>query len=171
MKTEPTKLTLEDLALIVSDGDIEGELQKRIANVIRSDSRFAEQFEQLEALAADAGTDDLWDGFERNREFDRLLEAESWNDPAEVLNPDASELYEVSYRRLLAIADARIARTEHPGLIQSVKDRLLRAEEKSADRAVYQVAEALKNLSVDTAEKVIVEVRRKYWREERADDE
>ena len=171
MKAEPTQLTLEDLALIVSDGDIEGELQERIAEVIRTDPRFTEQFEQLESLAVDAGADDLFDGFERNREFDQLLEAESWEAPAEILNPDGSELYEVSYRKLLAIADARIARTEHPGLIQAVKDRLQRAEEKSAERAVYQVADALKNLSVETAEKVFVEVRRKYWREERTDGE
>ena len=168
MKAE---LTLEDLAQIVSGGNIEGDLQDRVAAVIRTDPRFAEQFEQLEALAADAAAEDLWDGFERNQEFDRLLETESWEDPAEILNPEGSDLYEVSYRKLLAIADARIARTEHPGLVEAVKDRLQRAEEKSAERAVYQVAEALRNLSVDSAEKVVAEVRRKYWRKEETDDE
>ena len=59
------KLGLEDLAMIVSGGTIEDELQDRVASVIRSDPRFAVQFEELEAMSAEAGAADLWDGFER----------------------------------------------------------------------------------------------------------
>ncbi len=156
-------LTLEDLAQIVCEGNIEGELQERVAAAIRTDPRFAQQFEELEAKAAEVGAEDLWEGLERNEEFDRLLAAESWEDPAEILNPDGSDLYEVSYRKLIAVADARIARAEDPAPIQAVKDRLLRAEEKLAKDAVFQVAEALKHLSADAAEKVMAEVRRDYF--------
>ncbi len=164
-------LTLEDLAQIVCEGNIEGDLQERLVAVIRTDPRFSRQFEELEATAAEIGAEDLWEGLERHQEFDRLLAAESWDDPAEILNPDDGDLYEVSYRKLLAVADARIARAQDPAPIQAVKDRLLRAEKKLAKDAVFQVAEALKNLSTDTAEKVIVDVRRKYWPKERTDGE
>jgi hypothetical protein len=60
-EAEPT-LTLEDLAQIVCEGNVEGELQKRVAAVIRTDPRFAQQFEQLEAMAAEIGAGDLWEG-------------------------------------------------------------------------------------------------------------
>jgi hypothetical protein len=111
-------------------------------------------------MAAEIGADDLWEGVERNQEFDHLLEADSWDDPAEILNPDGGDLYEVSYRRLIAVADARLARVADPAPVQAVKTRLLQAEEKVAKDVVFKVAEALRNLSADTAEKVIAEARR-----------
>jgi hypothetical protein len=83
-------------------------------------------------------------------------------DPAEVLNPDGSDLYEVSYRKLIAVADARLAKAADTAPIQAVRERLHRAEETLAKDAVFKVAETLKNLSADTAEKVIAEVRRDY---------
>jgi hypothetical protein len=166
---DEVRLTLEDLAQIVCEGNVEGELQERLAGAIRTDPRFARQFEQLEAMAAEIAADDLWEGVERNQEFDRLLEAESWDDPAEVLNPDGGDLYEVSYRRLIAVADARLARTDDPALIQAVRDRILRAEEKLAKDTVFKVAEALRNLSSDTAEKVITEARRILFGKEHND--
>jgi hypothetical protein len=165
MSREPNPavaLTLEDLAQIVCGGNVEGELQDRVASAIRTDPRFARQFEELEAMASEIGAEDLWDGLVRNEEFDRLLAAESWDDPAEVLNPCSNDLYEVSYRKLLAVAESRIARAEDPAPIQTVKDRLLEAEDKLAKDAVFKVAEALEDLSVDTAENVIAEVRRDY---------
>ena len=159
------------MAQIVCEGNIEGELQDRLAAVIRTDPRFAQQFEELEAMAAEIGAEDLWEGVERNQEFDRLLGAESWGDPAEILNPDGGDLYEVSYRKLIAVADARLARAKDPAPIQAVKDRLLKAEEKLAKDAVFKVAEAVKNLSADTAEKVVAEVRRDYLGKVQADDQ
>jgi hypothetical protein len=169
-QAEPT-LTLEDLAQIVCEGNVEGELQDRVAAVIRTDPRFAQQFEQLEAMATEIGAEDLWEGLERNQEFDRLLETESWKDPAEVLNPHGSDLYEVSYRKLIAVTDVRLGKAADPAPIQTVRDRLLRAEEKLAKDAVFQVAEAVKHLSVDTAEKVIADVRRHYIEKGGADGE
>jgi hypothetical protein len=62
-EAEPT-LTLEDLAQIVCEGNVEGELQDRVAAVIRTDPRFAQQFEQLEAMAQNQvpGTANSWPG-------------------------------------------------------------------------------------------------------------
>ena len=165
------ELTLEELVQIVCGGNIDGELQEKVAKIIRADPEFAEQFADLEAMAAAAGADDLWDGLERHQDVDRLLAAETWQDPAEVLNPEGSDLYEVSYRKLLAVADARIAAADpsqgqDPSLIEALRDRLQKAEEKLAADSVFQVAEALRNLSDDTAEKVIGAVRRKYWKRE-----
>jgi hypothetical protein len=156
-------LSLDDLAQISCAGNVEGDLQERVAAVLRTDPRFTRQFEQLEAMAAEVGAEDLWEGLERNEEFDRLLAAESWEDPAEILKPETNDFYEVSYRKLLAVADARLGRTDDPAPIQAVKDRLLRAEEKLAKDAVFQVAEAVKHLSPETAEKVIAEARRDYF--------
>jgi hypothetical protein len=166
---DEVQLTLEDLAQIVCEGNVEGELQERVAGAIRTDPRFGRQFEQLEAMAAEIGADDLWEGVERNQEFDHLLEADAWDDPAEILNPDGGDLYEVSYRKLIAVADVRIAKADDPAPIQVVRDRLLRAEEKLAKDAVFKVAEALRNLSADTAEKVIAEARRDYFGKEHDD--
>jgi hypothetical protein len=157
------EMTLEDLAQIVCEGNVEGELRDRVAAAIRTDPRFTQQFEQLEVMAAEIGAEDLWEGVERNDEFDRLLAAESWEDPAEILNPDQRDYYEIGFRKLIAVADARLSRTDDPGPIQAVKDRLLLAEEKFAKDAVFKVAEAVKSLSADTAEKIFDEVRRDYF--------
>ena len=87
LQPEETALSLEDLAILVSKGHIADDLQRCLARVIRRDPRFAESLAKLETLASDAGIADLWLGLERNQEFDRLLEAESWVDSAETLNP------------------------------------------------------------------------------------
>ena len=73
------------------------------------------------------------------------------------------DYYEVGFRKLIAVADARLSRTDDPAPIQAVKDRLLRAEEKFAKDAVFKVAEAVKSVSADTAEKIFAEVRREYF--------
>jgi hypothetical protein len=156
-------LSLEDLVQVVCEGNVEGELQERIATVLRTDPRFAEQFEELETLTADAGAEDLWEGLERHQEFDRLLAVPDWDDPAEVLNPHNYDFYEVSYRKLLAVAEARLARAEDPAPIRDVRDRLLKAEKARARDAVFAVAEALKPFSQQTADEVIAEVRRDDW--------
>jgi len=88
-------LSLEDLVQIVCEGNVDGELQERLTEVLRTDPRFAEHFEELETMAAEAGADDLWEG--------------------------------------------------------------------PAQQAVYAVAEALCLLSQRTADKVVAEVRSKYW--------
>jgi hypothetical protein len=164
------ELSLEDLAQIVCEGNIEGELQQRVARVIRSDPRFAHKFAVLEEMTAEAGAEDLWEGLDRHLELDRLLEDGSWEDPAEVLEPAGNDHYQVSYRGLLAVADARIAKADDPAPIQAVKDRLLRAQRQPLQNAVFQVAEALEKLSPGAAEEVIAEVRRKWLRQPAAGD-
>ncbi|MEE8525665.1 MAG: hypothetical protein V3T72_17140 [Thermoanaerobaculia bacterium] len=156
-------LSLMDLAKIVCEGDVEGELQERLTKVLRTDPRFTEQFEELDTMAAEAGAEDLWEGLDLHRDFDRLLAVPVWEDPAEVLNPERDRFYQISYRKLLAVAEARLARAEDPAPIRDLRDRLLRAEKGPAQQAVYAVAEALSPLSQTTADKVVAEVRSKYW--------
>jgi hypothetical protein len=165
-----SELSLDDLAQIVCDGNIDGDLQERVARVIRSDPRFARHFERLEEMTAEAGAEDLWEGLGRHLEFNRLLASESWEDPAEILNPDGDEDYQVSYRKLLAVADARIAKAADPAPIEAVKERLLRAQRQPVKNAVFQVAEALEKLSAGAAEEVIAEVRRNWLRHPAEDD-
>ena len=169
METDEAELTFEDLVRILCEGDVDGELQERVARVIRTDPRFTEQITQLEAMAAAARADDLWDGLERHLEVDRLLAAESWEDPATILNPEKDHLYELSYRKLLAVADARLATANDPVAVEVLKARLQKAESKVAANTVFQITEALGNLSVATAEKVIDKVRRKYSKKETSD--
>jgi hypothetical protein len=47
--TQPeATLSLDDLAQIVCEGNVEGDLQDRVATVLRTDPRFSRQFEELE---------------------------------------------------------------------------------------------------------------------------
>ena len=126
-------LTLEELA-DVADGDAlhTQEARDRLARVIQTDPRFAEQLEHLEALARDAGVKRgsyRGIGLEENQDFDRLLADDGWRDPAEVLDPDGQRGF--SYGRLIAIARARAARAEDPSSLHAMRERLERARAAS----------------------------------------
>jgi hypothetical protein len=165
MEERAPELSLEDLARLVS-GDVGDKLQERLTDVLRADPRFAAQFAALDGLAAEAGTDDLLQGYVRRREFERLLAAKGpWKDPAEVLDRGRRGLFRVDYRQLLAIADARVQTAEDPEPLRKLRDRLLEAEKEPARQAVFAVAEALEYLSERTADRVVAEVRKKYWRQ------
>lgn len=166
MKDRAPDLSLEDLARLVCSGDADEELQGRLTDALRADPRFTRHFGELEAMAAEAGTDDLLEGLERHQEFERLLTATSpWEDPAEILDPHERGLYQIHYRQLLTVAESRLKTAEDPKPIRELKDRLLEAEKSLARQAVFAVAEALEHLSEQTADKVVAEVRRKYWRQ------
>ncbi len=165
MKEREPQLSLEDLARLV-DGDIGEDVQQRLKTVLRTDPRYAAQFAALDGLAAEAGTDDLWQAYIRHQEFDRLLAAkEPWKDPAEVLDSGQLAFFRVDYRQLLAIADSRLRAGEDPEPLQALRDRLLQAEREPARQAVFMVAEALEYLSEQTADKVVAEVRKKFLRQ------
>lgn len=124
-------LTLEELAE-VADGDAlhTQERRDRLAHVICTDPRFAEQLERLEQLARDAGLGPEWGSYrgvalEENEDFDRLLATDTWRDPAEVLDPDGDRGF--SYDCLISIAKARAARAEDPAVLEAVQERLEQA--------------------------------------------
>ncbi len=75
MEDHETGLSLDDLAQVVCEGNVEGELQERVAEALRTDPRCAGQFAELETMTAEAGAEDLWEGLERHQEFDRLQKA------------------------------------------------------------------------------------------------
>ena len=162
MPTDPNELIPEDLATILCDGHIESSLQRRLAAMIRQDPRFTDELKQLEALTADADGDDLWDGLKCNQDFDCLLESRHWKHPEEILNPTGNDLYEVSYRKLLAIAGARAARADDPTPVHRVRERLQQAEKEAASDAEFAVMEALQNLSNAAIHEVLRRVRRFY---------
>ena len=128
-ETEKTGLTLEDVALIV-DGlaDVPRELAIRLSRLLRKDPRFAAPIEELQSMAQDAGIK-LGEGgmlttaHELHRDFDRLLEADGWENPGEVLDADAG----IDYPRLLQIASARASSTSEPAEILAVTEKLRRA--------------------------------------------
>ncbi len=167
-KRPAPKLNLEDLAQLAGGLDVDDALRERLIADLRADLRFAGHFETLEAMAVEAGTDDLYEGYERHREFENLLTAPDWDDPVEVIYPERDGLCEVDFRQLLAIAEARLAANDEVAPVREVRDRLLRAEKDPARQAVFAVAEALRHLSERTADEVVAEVRRKYWRQPRS---
>ena len=158
---DPGELGLEDLVRIFCEGDIDDELRERLQSTLRTDPRLSRKFEQLEAMQADAGSVNLWQGFNRNQELDCLLEAGPWEDPSEILHPEGPADGELDYRQLIAVADARAGRAEDPRLILEVRKRLLRAEQKRAQVAALAITETLRCFSDETAERVFKEVRQR----------
>lgn len=127
-----TLLTLEDVARLAAAGDqLPRALVPKLRAVVRSDPRFAPHFEQLEALAREAGLDPasetgIEDGFAAHQDLERLLAAEGWAHPAEVLDP-AGEVG-VACGAVLRIARARLEQAgEEPGPLREVVAKLERA--------------------------------------------
>ncbi len=124
-------LALEEVALLIDGGDqIPRRTVRRLGRVIRSDPRFTGHLELAEALARDAaiepGSDNrLADGVDANQDFDRLLSAGDWTDPAEILDPDGER--GVPYTPLIHIARARIQRAADPSQLRSVLAKLRHA--------------------------------------------
>ncbi len=114
-KANPTpEFSLEELArfLDVREETIPEGMRSRLAALLRTDPRLAEQLEQLEEMARDAGTEDLANALDQHQRFERWLAAEDL--PGDVMTPE-------DYAELLRIAAARLARAtpeERPKLLR-----------------------------------------------------
>ncbi len=109
-------LSLDDVAMLASAGT-SGQLPRptirHVAAANRMDPRFSRHYEALAVLARDAGFNpvreqDLETALVCHRDFQRLLDAEGWEHPSEVLDPDGE--LGISYRELAHIATVRADR-------------------------------------------------------------
>ncbi len=123
-------LTLEDVAMLLSHTDhLPARVALKLPRVIGTDPRLAAHVGQLQDMAREAGLEAEcrdWPeiAFLCHRDLDRLLAAEDWQHPAEVLDPDGE--VGVSYRELIRAAETRARRSDDPKLPE-VRRRLKRA--------------------------------------------
>ncbi len=160
-------LSRADLAKIVeADGEVDPELQARLADLVRSHPDCAARIAELDAVAAEAGIPDSpWTALQLNRRLDRLLETEGWDDPAEVLgeqDPETSFLAE-----LIRITEARAARSDDPARLLEVKERLITAEVVAFEQHLKPFARWLVLMSPEGAERVMTVLSMLYrWKHE-----
>ncbi len=129
-------LTLDDLAHLADSSDqFARETMDRLRHHVRSQPLFAPELAYFEALARDAGLSERHDrrraSLQCNDELDRLLAADSWQHPADVLDPEG--IVGIGYRELIHIAEARARRAAEPDALHAVRDKLKRA--RDADQA------------------------------------
>lgn len=132
-------LTLEDVAILLSHTDqLPASVVRKLPRVIGTHPGVAGHVERLRAMAREAGVgaergDWSQVAFYSHQDLDRLLAAEDWQDPAEVLDPQGE--VGVSYRELVCVAEARARGSRDPRL-GKVHGRLQRALAAEAERAV-----------------------------------
>ncbi len=165
---DETLLTLEDVAhLLAQAGQLPLETIRKLAPVIATDHRFARHVESLESLARDAGVDTErgdWPlaAFYCQRDFERLLAAEGWQHPAEVLDPDGT--LGIAYRELVRLAGARAGRSREPGRLPAVRKRLERAwaEARTKEAPVQSIASQLLDHEPAAAEQLLTQALAEY---------
>jgi hypothetical protein len=124
-------LSLEDLAVLL-DGCLD-ELSKEgaatvrqvVAGLVAGSGRFDDQIAALRAMKDAAGCESLGDGLLAHRELDRLLAADDWAHPADVLDVDPED---VVYSQLIRVATVRAAQAADPAKILQVQRRLGEAQ-------------------------------------------
>ena len=132
--------------------------QKLLANV-RSNPQMAEDFNQLDRLADDAGTDDVFLAIRHHAMFEALNETSDWVDPAEVVGEP------VPFAALLTIAEARISgSTGDPARLLKVREPLEAAELAAARGPLIPFVAALEELAVSESglERAFEEARRRF---------
>ncbi len=135
-------LSLEEVARIMGNVELSEEAASSLREAVRSDPRLAAPVAGLEAMARDAGIEpaaaqDLWHAFRAHQCLDRLLAAEGWEHPAEIL--DAEGELEPYFRELIQVAKARAERTDEPSRLLAVRRKLETAwTEEQAQAALVE---------------------------------
>ncbi len=166
-------LTLEELALL-ADGMVESlsdDAVRRLAAVILSDPRFAPQLAALEKLAREAGARPgeaagyLSAAVAADQALGRLLAAEGWTHPAEILDPDGA--VGVPYASLIDLAKARQETAEDQPRVRAVRRRLEEAlaAEAAEDRLLERFLAGLRELPPERAARVLSRAVPEYRRE------
>ncbi len=160
----PEALTLLEVALLVEGHEIPPASRRRLRRFHRADLRLKEPLGELEDLADDAGVEDLVDGFFYNQELDRLLAADEWAHPAEVLDPHGD--IGISYPELLAIADARVVRPHAEERISAVREKLARnvAEQATKDDLVRKLLEPVLGRDPEEVKRLFSRALTELWR-------
>ncbi len=155
-------LTLQDVALLLAGkpDQISHDTARRLAQFIRTDPAFAGRVEELRALAREAGfepvrDEDLETALDGRRDLERLLAAEGWEHPSEVLDPRGE--IGISYRELACLAAARADREEGRGRARAVQEMIERAwaRQRERDAPVVGFVARLLEHDEETAEQLL----------------
>lgn len=146
-------LTLHEMARLCGDNRdfITGEMVDKMISHVLADPRYAELIEQAEAMARDAGVDSTLAAALVHENLEELLDADGWDDPAEVLQPGDEDTSDLCHCQMINILDARMARGGDPAKLMPVKERLERHEVKYAERALKELLPCFARLSPGTA--------------------
>ncbi len=165
-------LSLEEVARVLGNVELSDETASRLGDLVRSDPRNAAPVAGLEAMARDAGIDpasaqDLWHAFRAHQVLDRLLAAEGWEHPAEVL--DAEGELEPYFRELIQVAGARAGRTAEPDRLLAVRRKLETAwtEERAKAALVEDFATRLAGYEREVSEQLLRRAATEYRRRSR----
>ena len=153
-------LSLEEVARVLGNVELSAETSNRLHEAVRSDPRLAVPVAGLEAMARDAGIEpataqDLWHAFRAHEYLDRLLAAERWEHPAEVL--DAEGELEPYFRELIEVARARAERLDEPSRLPAVRQKLEAAwtEEQARTALVRDFARRLDGYERQVSEQLL----------------
>ncbi len=160
--------TLEELAQVADRSDqFTRATMDKLRQLVRSLETFAPQLAYLDALAEDAGLDATRDdrlhaGLQCNQELDRLHQAEDWQHPAEVLDPEG--VIGIDYQELVPIAEARARRVDEPVSLLAIRDQLenARAAEQAGQDCVDAFVAALLAGAPQVAEILLRRAARAY---------
>ncbi len=166
-------LTHHDIASLADGtGGISDETATRLANLIRSDPRYADLLERLRKMADDAGVKYLADGLEIHQIVTRLRK-ESWQEPRDVVHPHL----DVPYPQLITMTAtlAKRARGKEKTELTALEERLIVAFSKElAGEAFFQsLVERLMPVKEGAAEQTLGHLVGHYrrLREERVEKE
>ncbi len=149
-------LTLKDLSFVLdTESSMPEDVQARVRRDILGDPRYSELFEHAEQMRRDAGTAELWEAMACGVDLEQLLDAEGWDDPAEILMPGEEDTSCLGHRELIRLASARISRGEHPDRLLAVKERVARAECKLPEKALEELVELVRRLSPESAARMV----------------
>jgi hypothetical protein len=153
-------LNLEDLASVI-DGEL-GELSQEASSALTEfvrvlysdDPAHSEKLAELQQMTRDAGCEFLGDGLFAHECLEKLLAADTWDHPVDVLG---GEREDVIYSRIIGIAAARAERADDPEAILDVKRRVegAYAEHLTGQELVESVVERLLQLDSETAERTL----------------
>ncbi len=159
----PNPLTLEDVALLADGADgLPAATKRRLRELVMTDPRFQSQLEHLEALAQESGL-----GEEQGRFGSALLvrdhylqleQAEGWEHPAEVLDPEG--FIGLLYQELLHLAVVRARDTEDSSPAWQIARKLEAAwaEEQARRAFADRMAKQLLDFDPEEAESLLLRV-------------
>lgn len=165
---EIAPLTPADVAALVDEKvELTHDTIERLRHLVRSSPCYAGELARLDALATDADLnedrdDRLSAGLMLHLEFRSLLNAPSWQHPAEVLDPQG--VIGISYEALLSIAEALLPGCEDPEALTEVRRKLEQAwdEEKAQKECVGLFVERLLEADPEDAERLLRRAKREY---------
>ncbi len=152
------RLSLHDLAFAV-ERDLSGvseEGRRVIATILREDSRFADQLARLEAMAGEAGVDNVLDGFEVHRRFE-ILRNEEWEHPADVLEEGPRDVWYEPLLHLATTLTDRADGSEDSAKFLEIERRLERAYalHRTEEGAYRILVERLDELDLELTEQML----------------